>query len=167
MKGCADATIGSDRVGAIHIAMPLDSVRRRCRIIRDTTEMDEGLPGQVVYVLVARDTLRLNVLNDAVTLIRVRRPGFATTDSIRVGMTVGRFLAGRHPTILIGEGKVYLVDRAHCGNSFGLSAEAYARAAQLTEESLARLPRSTAIDEIVVTGSSVELPHEHCVKSGS
>ena len=35
---------------------------------------------------------------------------------------------------------------------FGLSAEAYARVPKLTDASLAKLPRSTIIDEILVTG---------------
>lgn len=146
----------------IQIGMPLASVRERCPILRDTTEMNEGEPGRVVYALVARDTVRLDVQRDSVWFIRVRRPGFTTTDSIRVGTPLTRFLAGRHPTILVGEGKVYLVDRTHCGNSFGLSAEAYRQAPRLTEASLSRLPRSTVIDEILVTGTPHSLPSVRC-----
>jgi hypothetical protein len=97
---------------------------------------------------------RIDVLRDSVLFIKVRWPAFTTKDSIRVGMPLSRFLGGRHPAIVVGEGKVYLLDRLYCGNSFDLSAEAYERAAQFTEPTLARLPRSTVIDEIVVTGSS-------------
>jgi hypothetical protein len=161
-RRCGDATITGDRVGAVRIGMSLDSVRTRCRIIRDTTEMDEGEAGRVVYALVAEDTVRIDVMNNSVEFIRVRRNLFMTQDSIRAGMPLARFLIGRHPEILVGEGKVYLVDRTHCGISFGLSAEAYARARHLTEVSLARLPRSTVIDEILVIGISSGLPNERC-----
>ncbi len=158
---CADATITGNRVGAIRIGMSLDSVGATCRIIRDTTEMDEGEAGRVVYVLVAGDTARIDVLNNSVEFISVRRPRFMTTDSIRPQMPLARYLRGRRPEILVGEGKILLVDRTHCGNSFGLSAEAYATLPRLTAASLARLPRSTMIDEIVVTGGS-RLPNGRC-----
>jgi hypothetical protein len=161
-RPCSDATITGDRVGVIRIGMSLDSVRTRCRIVRDTMEMDEGEASRAVYVLVAGDTVRIDVLNNAVEFIKIRRPRFMTQDSIRTGMPVARFLIGRRPQILVGEGKVYLVDGTHCGNSFGLSAEAYARVRHLTEASLARLPRSTVIDEIGVTGTSSRLSNGRC-----
>jgi hypothetical protein len=158
---CADSRITGDRVGVIHIGMPLDSVRERCRIVRDTAEMDEGESVRVVYALVGHDTLRMAVLRDSVWMITVRRPGFATKDSIRVGTPLSRYLVSRHPSILVGEGRVVLVDRDHCGNSFALSAEAYRRL-PLTSASLARLPRSTVIDEIIVRGTSTRPPGKRC-----
>ena len=154
--------ITSDRVGVIRLGMPLDSVRGRCPILRDTAEINEGESERVVYALVANDTLRIEVLRESVWRIAVRRPRYTTSDSIRVGIPLARFLRGRHPTIGVGEGKVYLFDRRHCGNSFGLSAEAYQRVPKLTEASLRRLPRSTLIDEILVTGISTRLPNGRC-----
>jgi hypothetical protein len=159
---CANSTITGDRVGMIHIGMPIDSVGERCRILRDTTEMDEGESVRIVYALVGRDTLRFAVLRDSVWMITVRRPGFTTRDSIRVGTPLSRFLrVEQHPTILVGEGKVFLLDRDHCGNSFGLSAQAYRRLPR-TVAALARLPRSTVIDEIIVRGTSTRLPNVPC-----
>jgi hypothetical protein len=70
-------------------------------------------------------------------------------------MRLARFLVGRHPSVLVGEGKVYLLDRQHCGISFGLSREANAKAARLDAAALKLLPRSTTIDEILVTGIEV------------
>jgi hypothetical protein len=151
---CAESLIGSDRVGIVRIGMPVDSVRARCRVVRDTTEMNEGEDQRVIYALVGSDTLRIEVVQNAVWRISVRRPGFATRDSIRVGMPLSRFLVGRHPTIGVGEGRVYLFDPRHRGNSFGLSDEAYARIPKLTPAGLSRLPPSTVIDEILVTGIS-------------
>ena len=158
---CADSRITGDRVGVIRIGMPLDSVRERCRIVRDTVEMDEGEPVHIVYAFVGHDTLGIVVLRDSVSMITVRRPGFATKDSIRVGTPLSRYLVGRHPSILVGEGRVVLLDRDHCGNSFSLSAEAYRRL-PLTAASLARLPRSTVIDEIFVRGTSTKPPSARC-----
>jgi hypothetical protein len=159
---CADSIITGNRVGVIQIGMSLDSVRTRCRIVRDTIEMNEGEAGRVVYALVAGDTVRIDVLRNSVWFIKVRRPGFTTTDSIRIGTRLARFLVGRRPTIIVGEGKVYLVVRDHCGNSFGLSAEAYRRVPNLNEATLTRLPRSTVIDEILVRGNSRSLPNGRC-----
>ena len=152
------SVIARDRVGVVRIGMPLDLLRQRCPIIRDTTVMDDGETTRVVDALVAGDTVRVRVLRDTVWQIVIRRPGFATQDGIREGMPLSRFLVARRPTILIGEGKVFLLDARHRGNSFGLSAEAYARASTLTAAGLARLPRSTIIDEILVTGSSTRVP---------
>ncbi len=78
---CADATITGDRVGAIHMGMPLDSVRRVCSIIRDTTEYAEGELVRVIYVLVAGDTVHLDVTGDSVDGIAVDTRTFATRDS--------------------------------------------------------------------------------------
>ena len=159
---CADATITGDRVGLVRIGMPLNSVRARCPILRDTTEINEGESARVVYALVAGDTLRIALQRNSVWLIAARRPRFATKDSIRAGMPLSRFLVGRQPEIRVGEGKVYLLDRQHCGNSFGLSAEAYRRVPQLTGSTLSRLPRSTVIDEILVIGTATRLPNQRC-----
>src|SRR6478735_666770 len=111
--------------------MPIDSVRTRCRIVRDTTEMNEGEAERVVYALVAGDTLRIEVDRGIVRRLSVRRPAFATRDSVRVGMPFSRFLKGRQLRIGIGEGKVYVFDTRLPGNSFGLSEEAYVRGPKL------------------------------------
>jgi hypothetical protein len=160
--GCADGTVTGERVGIVRIGMAIASVREHCPILRDTTEMNEGERGRVVYALVARDTLRIDVLHDSVRFIKARGRGFTTRDSIFVGMSLARFLNGRHPSILVGEGKVYLLDRQHCGISFGLSREAYVKAPRLDAFALKRLPRSTTIDEILVTGVTSRLSNEGC-----
>jgi hypothetical protein len=159
---CTDAAITDDAVGVIRIGMSVDSVRAECPIARDTTEMNEGEPERAVYALVAGDTIRLRVSNDAVRVIAVRRPTFMTADSIHVGMPLSRFLVGRHPRVLVGEGKVYLRVDGHCGNSFGLSGEAYRRLPGLREATLGQLPATTVIDEILVVGTSTRLPNDRC-----
>jgi hypothetical protein len=156
-RGCSTSVILSDRVGIVRNGMPIDSVRTRCQIIRDTSEMNEGEDQRVVYALVAGDTLRIEANRGMVWRLSVRRPAFATTDSVRVGMPLSRFLNGRQLRIGIGEGKVYVFDSRHPRNSFGLSHEAYARAPKLTVAALRRLPRTTIIDEILVTGFSKQV----------
>jgi hypothetical protein len=159
---CADTIITGDRIGVIRIGMAIPDVREHCRILRDTTEMNEGEPGRVVYVLVAHDTLRLDALRDSVRFIKARGPRFVTPDSLHAGMPLARLLIGRHPRVLVGEGKVYLLDPGHCGISFGLSHEAYAQAPHLDTAALAHLRRSTTIDEILVTGTAPGLSNERC-----
>jgi hypothetical protein len=159
---CTDATIMDDRVGAVRIGMSVDSVRAQCPIVRDTTEFNEGEPGRIVYALVAGDTIRLGVSRDTVRVIAVRRPTFMTSDSIHVGMPLSRFLSGRRPRVLVGEGKVYLRVDGRCGNSFGLSREAFQHVRGLNEATVGRLPPTTVIDEILVLGAFTRLPNERC-----
>jgi hypothetical protein len=149
---CTSSRITGNAVGVIHIGMSLDSMRMRCPIVRDTAEMNEGDAYRVVYALVAGDTLRIEVEKNSVWRMTARRPRFSTSDSIRAGMPLSRFLTGRRRAVLVGEGKVFLTDPQHCGNSFGLSDEAFRRVPGLTERTLARLPRSTIIDAILVVG---------------
>jgi hypothetical protein len=159
---CANTLVTGNRVGRIRLGMTIADLRNDCSILRDTIEVNEGEAGRVVYALVAHDTVRLDVLHDSVRFIRVHGPRFVTPDSIHAGMPLFRFLIGRQPRVLVGEGKVYLRDPQHCGISFGLSPEAYAHAPKLTTAALARLPRSTTIDEILVTGPPTGLPNERC-----
>lgn len=158
--GCSASVILGDRVGIVRIGMPMDSLRSRCRVIRDTSETNEGDEQHVVYALVGGDTLRIEAERNVVWRLSVRRPGFATRDSIRVGTPLSRFLIGRRPTLDVGGGKVYVFDARHPGNGFGLSNEAFARVPKLTAAGLTRLPPSTIIDEILVTGTSAGPPHE-------
>jgi hypothetical protein len=159
VPACDSSLITSIGVGAVENGMPLAAVAARCAVLRDTTELNEGAGQRVVYALVAGDTLRLEIVRDSVWRIAVRSPTFATSDSLRVGMSLSRFLTARAPTIGIGEGKVYVFDRSHPGNSFGLSAEAFARVSGLTPARLHELPASTVIDEILVT-NRVAVPRQ-------
>jgi hypothetical protein len=49
-----------------------------------------------------------------------------------------------------------------CGNSFGLSDEAFQHFRGLSESTLERLPSTTVIDEILVLGAFTPLPNERC-----
>ena len=159
---CADRIITGDRVGVIRIGMTLDSVRHRCAIVREAVEMNEGEPERVIYALVAGDTLSLYLRSDSVSGILVRRSSFRTADSIHVGMSLSRFLVGRKPTINVGEGSVALETRDHCGIAFGLSGEAFARVTHLTTATLSRLPRSTKIEGIFVSGAALARQYGAC-----
>lgn len=161
--GCKDSVVRARSVGPIRIGMPIDSVKARCGILRDTIEYNEGEPGRVLYASVAGDTVRVEVLRDSsVDRLSVRSPRFTTPDGLHAGMSLRAFLRGRDVVeVGPGEGKVYLSERHHCGISFGLSDEAYARL-PLTPAKLHRLPASTIIDLILVHGISVQGPEERC-----
>lgn len=151
---CHGRLIESNGVGPIHIGMPVDSVRATCHIVRDTMEMSEGDLYREVYVQVDDDTVSFDVNGDRVRTILVNSPHFMTSDSIHVGMRLSRFLKGRQVQILVGEGEVVLLDRAHhCGNSFALSSQAY-RALPLSDAKLRRLPASTTLTAIFVTDAN-------------
>lgn len=161
--GCKDSVVRARSVGPIRLGMPIDSVKARCAIVRDTIEFNEGEPGRVLYVSVAGDTVRVELLRDSsVDRLSVRSPRFTTPDGLHAGMSLRAFLRGRDVVeVGPGEGKVYLSERHHCGISFGLSDEAYARL-PLTPAKLHRLPASTIIDLMLVHGRSAQGPDERC-----
>jgi hypothetical protein len=133
--------------------MPVDSIRVICSIIRDTSEMAEGDRYRVVYALVANDTLKIDISRDRIRTITVERPTYVTVDSIRVGMPVSEFLKRWQPEVVVGEGKMFMLDDRNLpGLSFGLTQEAYHRAPTINKSNLSTLPRSTHIDLILVRG---------------
>jgi len=92
---CGDRTITNQGVGVIRIGMTAGDLRATCNVIHDSIEVHgpEGYEGRVMVVLVGQDTVQAFVDDSVhVTRIEVAQPGFATTDSLSVGTTLGRLL---------------------------------------------------------------------------
>jgi hypothetical protein len=153
---CGPPVIDSAGVGALRIGVPLDSVRARCLVLRDTVELRaEGQPARIVSVPIGGDTVEAEIVDGRVWRVTVARPGLRTADSLGVGTPVTRLLAlfpraiGAH-----GEGGIYATS-TRCGLSFRLTDLAPgARFRGGTTAALRALPPGAAVTRVLVTGCS-------------
>jgi hypothetical protein len=119
--GLESGRLSGDRAGAIRLGMHVDSVKRLCQVIRDTTHMPEGMPQRVIVIAAGGDTLRSWVTDSGRVLnVIVESPHFMTPDSLRVGVPLGRLLGYPGITGAYGEGPFYVFSDAPaiCGLSF-------------------------------------------------
>ena len=152
---CAPAVLSGAGVGALRVGAPIDSVRARCAVVRDTVELRaEGQPARVLAVVVGSDTVVAEVDSGRVWRIEVTRPSPRTADSLGVGTPLARLLAlpGAHG--LSGEGAVFVVSPARCGLSFQLSEARLGDAPPDTWDraALRRLPSSTVVTRVLIVG---------------
>lgn len=100
--------------------MSLDSVRRVCPLVRDTTvQLDaKQHPVRQVSVLMGRDTALLSVQGGRVSEIFLASRSFATIDSLGVGTTLKRLLGYAQPKGYGTGGQLIVATAAHCGLSF-------------------------------------------------
>jgi hypothetical protein len=112
-----------DRVGAVRLDMPVDSVRMWCRVVADTFEYSEGERYRTLRIAIGRDTVRSWITDrGTVSNVEVTSPRFMTTDSIRVGTPLARLLAFRDLRWGYGEGDFFVMSDAPgvCGLSFAI-----------------------------------------------
>jgi hypothetical protein len=122
-----NAKLESDGIGVVRLGMPAAEVRRRCAVVRDTTQ--EAVSGgdfeRVLIVRAGRDTLVASIDDDGsgpvVGQLHITSSTWATTDSIRVGLTLGALR--RHGPIeaTTGEVDVSASVPGHCGIAAALS----------------------------------------------
>lgn len=151
---CSAATITGDGVGAVQIGAPLDSVRARCVVLRDTTELrDEGMPARLLTIPLGADNVEAEIVRSRVWRIAIETPTLRTADSLAVGTPLARVLAlpGAHG--LRGEGRLFVASPARCGLSFQLSVPDTGLASgDLDVETLRTLPPSTTVSRILIVG---------------
>ena len=146
-----------DRVGAIRIGMTADSVKRVCRVVRDTVAMAEGDPYPVLVIAVGRDTLVAWMTDSGkVNTVHVRSSRFAAADSLRVGMPLGRLLSYPGMVPYYGEGNIVMFSDAPsvCGLTFiiDFGERRPPNVRDLTRETLEPFASSASIAMIVVRG---------------
>lgn len=150
---CAGHRFDGAGIGAVRIGATVDSVRKSCRVVRDTTETrQEGLPTRVLAIEMLDDTLEAEIDSGRVWRIRVTHPRFRTADSIGVGTPIGRLLELPGVRGLTGEGSLYLMSPAHCGLSFRMTDPKHQLQADWTLATLRRLPSTSVVTEILVLG---------------
>jgi hypothetical protein len=151
---CGDPIVTGAGVGALRIGAPVDSVRARCPIVRDTVELRaEGQPSRVITVLIGGDTVDAEVDSGRVWRIEVTRPSPRTSDSLGVGTPLARLLELAEVRALSGEGAAYLQSPARCGLSFQLSSTGPGGLrAEWDLAALRRFPPSTVVSRMLVVG---------------
>ena len=118
--GVESGVLTGDRVGALRLGMPADSVRSVCAVARDTTEMPEGQATRVLVVATAGDTLRATIEAGKIYSVVVESPRFRVADSLHAGMPLSRLLG--FPKLTGGRGEyglyVWSDEPPLCGISF-------------------------------------------------
>jgi hypothetical protein len=153
-QACGDEIITDEGIGQVRIGAGMESVQQKCNVVRDTTVVDtEGMPSRRLAVAFSRDTVQAEIVDGRVWRIAVLSPGLRTADSLGVGTTITRLLQLKDPHGMTGEGQFFVASPAHCGKSFRLAiAESGPARGDLDRAGLARLPRSTAVNEVLIFG---------------
>ena len=150
---CDDGTISEEGVGELSIGDAVDAARK-CRVVRDTTvPADEGMSARKLFVIIGRDTVAAEIVENRVWRIEVLSPGPRTADSLGVGTPLSQLLRLRNPRGITGEGRMFVVSSDHCGLSFQLSPPGpAAHRGEWDRNALSKLPSSTVVSRVLVIG---------------
>lgn len=150
---CGGEILTDEGVGKIRIGESVESVRRDCTVMRDTTELGaEGMPTRMISVLFPRDTIEAEIVEDKVWRVAIDSPHFSTADSLRVGTPLTRLLQLRTPQGMTGEGALFVMSPDHCGLSFRLSYNGSPVLRDPSRAELSRLPADTRVSNILIVG---------------
>ena len=151
---CGDRIITGSGLGDLKIGTPLESVRSRCTIVRDTTELRaEGMPARVISVLFGSDTVEAEVVGGKLWRIEVNQSDFQTRDSLYVGTPLSRLLRFPGVHTAYGEGAIYLLSPEHCGLSFRLSGPGLQSLPPDADKTqLEQLQSSVSVSRILIVG---------------
>jgi hypothetical protein len=153
-SSCGEEIIREEGIGELRIGASVESLRQKCKVIRDTTVTGaEGMPARKVAVAFSRDTVEAEIVDGKVWRIAVKSPGLRTPDGISVGTMIGRLRQLKEPRGMMGEGQLFLASPQHCGLSFRLSgAGPRGQRGDLDRAGLFGLPEMTVVSEILVVG---------------
>jgi hypothetical protein len=150
---CGDEILSDEGVGNIRIGESVGSVRRKCTVLRDATELGaEGMPSRKIALLFPRDTVLGEIVDEKVWRVEIHSPHFSTADSLRVGTPLARLLGLRKPQGLTGEGALFVMSPDHCGLSFRLSETGSPILRDPSPAALSRLPTGTHVTNILIVG---------------
>jgi hypothetical protein len=154
MSACGDEIVGEEGIGQLRIGTPVESLRQKCNVVRDTTVVGaEGMPARKVAVAFSRDTVEAEIVGGKVWRIAVTSPRLRTRDAISVGTTIGRLRQLKEPRGMMGEGQLFVVSPQHCGMSFRLAgAGPRGQRGDLDRAGLFGLPEMTMVSQILVIG---------------
>jgi len=150
---CGRPVVDGNGIGVIRIGMPVDAVKARCIVARDTMELRaEGQSERILVVPFGTDTANVEVNDGRVWRIEITNPGLRTADWIGVGTPLSALLGLKGGVQgLTGEGNLFLLAEAKCGLSFELS-EPGSPAGNWPVERLRTLPPNTVVKRILVLG---------------
>lgn len=149
-EGEGAGAVSDSGVSQVIVGRSIDEVRTKCRVVADSVEHDaEAMQQQVVYVAFGTDTTRVLIDDRNVFRLEVMSPNLRTAAGIGVGSRIAELAGGR---VLEGDGRLYAKTPKHCGLSFRLSHIPTAQQLAAGVPSMAALPDSVLIDQILVTG---------------
>jgi hypothetical protein len=153
-SACGDEVVGEEGIGHLRIGTTVESLRQKCKVVRDTTVMGaEGMPARKVAVAFSRDTVEAEIVDGKVWRIAVTSPRLRTVDAIGVGTTIGRLRTLKDPHGMMGEGQLFVASPQHCGMSFRVSgAGPRGQRGDLDRAGLFTLSEMTMVSEILVVG---------------
>jgi hypothetical protein len=153
-SSCGDETVGEEGIGQLRIGTTAESLRQKCKVVRDTTVTGaEGMPARKVAVAFSRDTVEAEIVDGKVWRIAVTSPRLRTVDAIGVGTAIGRLRTLKDPHGMMGEGQLFVASPQHCGMSFRVSgAGPRGLRGDLDRAGLFTLPEMTMVSEILVVG---------------
>jgi hypothetical protein len=152
--GVGNATVLKDTgIGDLAIGRTVGVVKRSCNVVRDASELGtEGTAERILTVVLGGATVRAMVDGELIMRIAVDSPRFETTDGLRVGSSMTRFVSEKGVKPAEGEDGLYLFLPAHCGLSFRFSIPSRApNGQQWTPEQLGRIRGNATVGRILVT----------------
>ena len=147
-------------VGVLRIGMSVEEVRQRCRVVRDTTVLDnEGMPARRLEISIGDDTAVAEIVADSVWRVRLTSPRFRARGGLGIGTSASALAAIPGARALAGEGEVYVTMPGTCGVSYRVAGADFARVsgARSPEEAMDLLPDTARVDLLLVYACAKEL----------
>ena len=153
-SSCGEKVITDEGIGDLRIGAPVESIKQRCKVVRDTTVSGaEGMPARKLAVAFAKDTVEAEIVGGRVWRIEVFTPRIRAASLLGVGTLNTRLLTLKDPHGATGEGALFVLSPQHCGMSFRLAnAGPRGQRGDLDKAGLARLPVETVVSEVLVFG---------------
>lgn len=153
-QSCDAKTITGDGIGPIRIGAKVDSIKKMCGVLRDTTQLGgEGMMERRVTIALPAGQLYAEIVDGRVWRLDIRSAGFRTTDSLGVGSSLAELLRRKEPKPAAGEGIVVVMLGDHCGMSFVLAGGFESGVfRKWTGDELAKLPASMKVERVLVFG---------------
>ena len=140
-------------VGVLRIGTSVEEVRQRCRVVRDTTVLDnEGMPARRLVVSIGDDTAVAEIVEDSVWRVRLTSSRFRAGGGLGIGTSGSALAAIPGARALVGEGEVYVTIPGTCGVSYRVAGADFARvsSARSPEEAMSLLPGTAQVDLLLV-----------------
>ncbi|MEP6858615.1 MAG: hypothetical protein ABI994_09520 [Gemmatimonadales bacterium] len=153
-SSCGEEVITDEGIGHLRIGATLESIKQKCRVLRDTTVSGpEGMPARKLAVAFSKDTVDAEIVDGRVWRIAVHSPGLRTAGLIGVGTLNQRLLTLKDPRGVMGEGALFVVSPQHCGMSFRLANTGpRGMRGDLDRAGLFHLPIESTVSEVLVFG---------------
>lgn len=160
---CGNPVLLDQSIGNLRIGASVDSVKKQCRVLRDTTQLGaEGMLQRTIIVAFPAGLVEAEITNERVGRIRVESPAFRTPDSLGVGSSISEILRLDDPTGGFGEGDFYVISRKHCGLSYRVTGGRIPVGSnrRWDRTTLSELPASIKVDQVLVYKCHPPFPGE-------